>query len=65
MAEKEITIYDIAAEAGVSPSTVSRVLTKSTRVSPEKREAVEQLIRKYKFRPNALARSLSLSLIHI
>lgn len=59
MAEKEITIYDIAAEAGVSPSTVSRVLTKSTRVSPEKREAVEQLIRKYKFRPNALARSLS------
>lgn len=59
MAEKEITIYDIANEAGVSPATVSRVLTKSTRVSPEKREAVERLIRKYKFRPNALARSLS------
>jgi len=56
--EKEITIYDIASEAGVSPSTVSRVLTKRTSVSPAKREAVEQLIRKYKFRPNAMARNL-------
>lgn len=59
MTQKEITIYDIASEAGVSPATVSRVLTKSTRVSQEKREAVESLIKKYKFRPNALARSLS------
>lgn len=57
--EKEITIYDIANEAGVSPATVSRVLTKSASVSPIKQETVEKLIKKYKFRPNALARSLS------
>jgi DNA-binding LacI/PurR family transcriptional regulator len=57
--KREITIYDIANEAGVSPATVSRVLTKSATVSPVKREAVERLIRKYKFRPNAMARRLS------
>jgi DNA-binding LacI/PurR family transcriptional regulator len=56
---KEITIYDIANEAGVSPATVSRVLTKRAGVSPAKREAVEQVIKKYKFRPNAMARGLS------
>lgn len=57
--KKEITIYDIAQEAGVSPATVSRVITKSAAVSTAKREAVEGLICKYKFRPNAMARSLS------
>lgn len=57
--QKQITIYDIASEAGVSPSTVSRVITKRTGVSAEKREVIEHLIRKYKFRPNAMARSLS------
>lgn len=59
MANKDITIYDIAQEAGVSPATVSRVLTKNAGVSQAKREAVEKLIEKYGFRPNAMARSLS------
>ena len=54
-----ITIYDIAQEAGVSPATVSRVLTKKARVSDGKRMAVEALIQKYKFQPNVQARSLS------
>ncbi|MDR2537325.1 MAG: LacI family transcriptional regulator [Treponema sp.] len=54
-----ITIYDIAQEAGVSPATVSRVLTKKARVSDRKRIAVEALIQKYKFQPNVQARSLS------
>lgn len=54
-----MTIYDIAQEAGVSPATVSRVLTNKANVSPEKREAVTKLIRKYHFRPNELARGLS------
>lgn len=56
---KLITIYDIAREAGVSPATVSRVLTNSVRVRAEKREKVLELVEKYNFRPNALARSLS------
>lgn len=59
MADKEITIYDIAQEAGVSPATVSRVLTNSAKVSAAKKETVEKIIQKYGFRPNAMARSLS------
>lgn len=56
---KAITIYDIAREAGVSPSTVSRVLTSNANVRPEKKERVLQLIEKYNFKPNALARGLA------
>lgn len=56
---KKITIYDIAEEAGVSISTVSRVLTGSAGVRATNREKVQQLIDKYNFRPNALARGLS------
>jgi LacI family transcriptional regulator len=61
MAEQEVTIYDIAKEAGVSPATVSRVLTSNARVSESKRERVEAVIRKHDFRPNAVARGLSTS----
>ena len=57
--KKSVTIYDIAIEAGVSPATVSRVLTGSAKVSRAKKERVENIIRKYDFKPNALARGLS------
>lgn len=57
--EKKITIYDIAREAGVSPSTVSRVLTNTPGVRKDKRELVQKIIDKHDFRPNALARGLS------
>lgn len=56
---KPITIYDIAKEAGVSAATVSRVLTNSAKVRPEKRAKIEELIKKYHFKPNALARGLA------
>jgi DNA-binding LacI/PurR family transcriptional regulator len=56
---EELTIYDIAREAGVSPATVSRVLTNKARVSEKKQILVKDVIKKYNFRPNALARSLS------
>ncbi|MBQ9325324.1 MAG: LacI family DNA-binding transcriptional regulator [Clostridia bacterium] len=59
MSQKNITIYDLAKEAGVSPATVSRILNGTTAVSPKKREAVMTLIHKYQFQPNALARALS------
>ena len=54
----ELNIYKIAQEAGVSPATVSRVMTKNARVSEEKRARVEAVIRKYDYRPNALAQGL-------
>lgn len=56
---RNITIYDIAREAGVSAATVSRVLTNNANVRPEKKEKVQALIRKYNFKPSALARGLS------
>lgn len=59
MEKERISIYTIAEEAGVSPATVSRVLTGSARVSEEKRRRVQALIEKYDFRPNATAQSLS------
>jgi len=56
---KGITIYDIAREAGVSAATVSRVLTGSPGVRPEKRERVQALIAKHNFTPNVMAKGLS------
>ena len=59
MEKETISIYTIAKEAGVSPATVSRVLTGSARVREEKRLKVQELIDKYDFKPSALARGLS------
>ena len=53
-----MTIYDIALEAGVSASTVSRVLNKKKGVSEENRKKIEILLRKYNFAPNASAQGL-------
>ena len=41
----ELNIYKIAQEAGVSPATVSRVMTKNARVSEEKRALAQGLIK--------------------
>jgi LacI family transcriptional regulator len=54
-----VTLEEIARAAGVSPSTVSRILNGTVRVSSEKREAVEQAIAQFRYRPNVLARSLA------
>ena len=47
MAVKNVTIYDIAAEAGVSPATVSRVLTGSANVRQDKKSRIEELIQNF------------------
>lgn len=59
MKNDNITIYDIAREAGVSPATVSRVLNSSANVKSEKKERVLELVAKYNFIPNAMAQGLS------
>ncbi|OMF38846.1 LacI family transcriptional regulator [Paenibacillus sp. FSL H8-0548] len=56
---KTITIYDIAREADVSVSTVSRVLNGTAPVKVSTRERIMQVIEKHQFQPNALARSLT------
>ncbi|WP_236785376.1 LacI family DNA-binding transcriptional regulator [Anaerococcus ihuae] len=52
------TIKDVAKLAGVSISTVSRVMNDSKPVSPEARKKVLDAINKLDFKPNELARSL-------
>ncbi|MBO1513782.1 LacI family DNA-binding transcriptional regulator [Metabacillus bambusae] len=58
MKKENITIYDIAKEANVSPATVSRVLTGNAKVRPQTMRKIVEVIEKYNFRPNSLARSL-------
>ncbi|WP_395244625.1 LacI family DNA-binding transcriptional regulator [Agromyces sp. MMS24-K17] len=59
MTQRTSTIADVAARAGVSVPTVSRVLTGAARVSPAKRELVEAAIAELNFRPSAAARTLA------
>jgi LacI family transcriptional regulator len=51
-------IRDVAARAGVSVATVSRVLNDSPKVSEETRAKVRTAMRELRYRPNAVARSL-------
>lgn len=52
------TIKDVAKLAGVSISTVSRVINDSKPVSPDSRRKVEDAINKLDFKRNEIARSL-------
>ena len=54
----KITIHDVAKEAGVSPTTVSRVINNNYPVKKDTQERVEAAIKKLKFNPNILARGL-------
>jgi LacI family transcriptional regulator len=59
-AEKQpVTIWDIAHAAGVSVSTVSRVLSGSVQVTPERRAAVLAAVQQFHFRPNVVAQGLA------
>ena len=57
-ATRPATIADVAARAGVSVPTVSRVLTGAARVSASKRESVQAAIAELSYRPSAAARLL-------
>ncbi|MCD2324358.1 LacI family transcriptional regulator [Sphingomonas sp. IC-56] len=52
------TIIQVAAEAGVSTATVSRVLSQPDRVSAPTRERVLEVVEALGYRPNVAARSL-------
>jgi DNA-binding LacI/PurR family transcriptional regulator len=54
------TIRDVAARAGVHPSTVSRVFSGKTKISLDTSERVLRAAEALGFQPNAIARSLSM-----
>jgi LacI family transcriptional regulator len=53
-----MNIYDIAKKAGMSISTVSRVLNHKTNVTPTTRKKIEAILKEYNYSPNAIARGL-------
>ena len=55
----EVTIVDVALEAGVSYSTVSRVVNNKSYVKPETREKVMQAMSRLGYQANLQARSLA------
>lgn len=54
----KVTIKDVARLAGVSPSTVSRVIADHPRISPDTKERVRAIMAELGYYPNAIARSL-------
>ena len=59
MENKRVSIHDVAASAGVSITTVSRVLNKVPTVSEANRSKVEEAIRHLKFVPSPYAQALA------
>lgn len=54
-----VTLEQVAKLAGVSPSTVSRILNGTAAVSQAKKDAVQAAIQALGFRPNPVARGLA------
>ncbi|KXG78110.1 LacI family DNA-binding transcriptional regulator [Thermotalea metallivorans] len=52
------TIKEVAKKANVSPSTVSRVIADSPRISEETKTKVRKVMKELGYHPNAIARSL-------
>jgi len=61
---QSVTIEEVAAAAGVSRSTVSRVVNGSSAVSPEALRAVKRAIAELNYVPNRAARSLASQRTH-
>ncbi|MBX3080538.1 MAG: LacI family DNA-binding transcriptional regulator [Anaerolineae bacterium] len=58
---RTVTLADVGKLAGVSPSTVSRVVSNTIPVSPKVRETVERAIAELGYVPNRAARNLATS----
>jgi DNA-binding LacI/PurR family transcriptional regulator len=53
-----VTIKDVAKRAGVSPSTVSRVISNHPRISGQTAERVKRVMEEIGYHPNMMAKSL-------
>lgn len=56
---RSVTLDDVAAIAGVSAKTVSRVVNNDSKVSPETRKRIQKAIDQIGYLPNLAARSLA------
>ena len=54
-----VTLKEVAEEAGLSVSTVSRILNNRGYISEKARDSVDQAMKKLNYQPNEVARSLS------
>ncbi|MCY3035492.1 substrate-binding domain-containing protein [Aerococcus urinae] len=59
MEKQNVTIYDVAHQAGVSMATVSRVVNGNPNVRPKTREKVMKVIKELNYHPNVIARGLA------
>lgn len=59
MGKKNFTIADIAAELGVSKTTVSRSISGKGRISKDTRERVLRYIKEHNYKPNVIAKGLA------
>ncbi len=59
--KNQVTISDVAKLAGVSPSTVSRVISNSPKISEATKDKVLKHMKELGYHPNAIARSLAKS----
>src|SRR5215216_2158274 len=62
---RQVTISQVAKEAGVSSQTVSRVINNRQEITPETRQHVQEVIKRLGYQPNAIARSLIQRRSHI
>ena len=64
MNSENVTIYDIASDAGVSIATVSRVLRGESNVSEATRKKVLETIDRRNYRPSSIARGMTSKTTH-
>jgi len=55
----KVTIYDVAAKAGVSIATVSKVINNTGRISEKTRKLVNQIMEELDYQPSTVASALS------
>ncbi|MFD2033418.1 LacI family DNA-binding transcriptional regulator [Belliella marina] len=58
MEKKRVSIRDLAAILGVTPSTISRALNGQGNISEKRREQITKLAKEHGYRPNHIAKSM-------
>ena len=56
---QKVTIYTLAEELGVTPSSVSRAFNPNSKLSDSKRNKILNIAKEYDFTPNRMASRLS------